>query len=145
MLKQNNRFIVLFDGDCNLCSSSVQFIINRDQKDLFRFASIQSEVGVGLIDQYNIDIHKNDSIILIQKKDVKYRSLAVLNILLHLKTFWRIFLVFHIIPKPIRDMLYNIIAKKRFFCSPIMYSCLFFLELDHNHDSQKDYILIFLK
>ena len=113
-VKDESYLIVLFDDDCNLCSSSIQFIINRDNSDIFRFASIQSEVGARLLNMYHVDIQINDSIILITNKNVKYRSSAVLHILFYLKTIWKIFLLFYIIPRPIRDVVYNIIAKNRY-------------------------------
>ena len=106
--------IVLFDGVCNMCVYSVQFIINRDKKDVFRFASIQSSIGQDLIQKYSIDVKKNDSIIVIKDQSVKYRSSAVLYILCYLQTIWKILLVSYIIPNPIRDFFYKIIARKRY-------------------------------
>ena len=58
--------IVLFDGVCNLCSGGVQFIIKRDKKDLFRFASLQSTLGKKLLDERQIDQNITDSMVLIQ-------------------------------------------------------------------------------
>ena len=107
--------IVLFDGVCNLCVRSVQFIINRDKKDVFRFASIRSAIGQTLIKRYGIDVKKNDSIIVIKDEYVRYRSSAILYVLCYLKTMWKVFLISYIIPSPIRDILYKIIAKKRYF------------------------------
>lgn len=107
--------IVLFDGMCNMCVRSVQFIIKRDNKDVFRFASIQSVIGQELIKRYSIDIKKNDSILVIKDEHIRYRSSAALYILVYLKTIWKILLVFYLIPAPIRDALYNLIAKKRYF------------------------------
>jgi predicted DCC family thiol-disulfide oxidoreductase YuxK len=107
--------IVLFDGMCNMCVRSVQFIIKRDNKDVFRFASIQSVIGQELIKRYSIDIKKNDSILVIKDEHIRYRSSAALYILGYLKTIWKILLVFYLIPAPIRDALYNLIAKKRYF------------------------------
>ena len=107
--------VVLFDGVCNMCVHSVQFIIERDKKDIFRFASIQSGIGQELIKKHSIDIKKNDSIIVIKDKSIKYRSSAVLYILYYLQTIWKLFLVFYVIPYPIRDFFYKIIARKRYF------------------------------
>lgn len=107
--------VILFDGVCNMCVRSVQFIINRDKKDIFRFASIQSGIGQELIKKHSIDIKKNDSIIVINDKSIKYRSSAVLYILYYLQTIWKLFLVFYVIPYPIRDFFYKIIARKRYF------------------------------
>lgn len=115
ILKPNNRLVILFDGVCNMCVRSVQFIINRDKQDVFRFASIQSEIGQDLIKRHSIDIEKNDSMIVIKDEYVRYRSSAILYVLFYLKTMWKLFLIFYIIPTPIRDIFYKIIAKKRYF------------------------------
>ena len=111
---ENSKTIILFDGICNLCVYSVQFIINRDSEDVFRFASIQSQIGQKFIKNYSIDIKKNDSIILINDIKVKYRSTAFLSIVTQFKGFWKITFIFYLIPTFIRDILYNFIAKRRY-------------------------------
>jgi len=111
---ENNKIVILFDGICNLCVYSVQFIINRDSEDIFRFASIQSKIGQKFIEKYSIDITKNDSIILINDAKVNYRSTAFLSIVTQFKGFWKITFIFYLIPTFIRDILYNFIAKRRY-------------------------------
>ena len=111
----DNKIIVLFDGICNMCVWSVRFIINRDINDKFRFASIQSEVGKKIISDKKIDILKNDSIIVINNDVILYRTNAMLFILRHLRTLLKIFLILYIIPAPLRDLKYRIIAKIRYF------------------------------
>lgn len=110
----NEKMIILFDGVCNLCLISIQFIIKNDLNDKFRLAPIQSKEGKEIIRKYSIDIIKNDSIILINNKNINYRSSAVLLILKQLVTFWRIFYVFYFIPYPIRDFFYFLVAKSRY-------------------------------
>jgi predicted DCC family thiol-disulfide oxidoreductase YuxK len=110
----NDKMIILFDGVCNLCLSSIQFIIKNDLNDKFRLAAIQSKEGKKIIRKYSIDIIKNDSIILINNKNINYRSTAVLLILKQLVTFWRIFYIFYFIPYPIRDFFYFLVAKSRY-------------------------------
>tara|TARA_B100000900_G_scaffold270741_1_gene231193 strand:+ start:53 stop:463 length:411 start_codon:yes stop_codon:yes gene_type:complete len=114
MSSNDLKKIILFDGVCNLCNKSVNFIIKYDRVDHFRFASIQSEAGKKIIKKYSIDINKNDSIILIANKNISYRSNAVFTILFYLKTIWRILLIFSVLPSPIRDLFYRIIAKSRY-------------------------------
>ena len=111
---ENSKTIILFDGICNLCVYSVQFIINRDSEDVFRFASIQSQIGQKFIKNYSIDIKKNDSIILINDIKVKYRSTAFLSIVTQFKGLWKITFIFYLIPTFILDILYNFIAKRRY-------------------------------
>ena len=106
--------IILFDGICNLCLGSIQFIIKNDLNDKFRLAAIQSKEGKEIIRKYSIDIIKNDSIILINNKNINYHSTAVLLILKELVTFWKIFYIFYFIPYPIRDFFYSVIAKSRY-------------------------------
>ena len=108
----NNKMIILFDGVCNMCVGSVNFIIKRDSKDVFRFASLQGDVGKKMVKKHSLSIN---SIVLIKNGKVKTKSSAVLNILYHLNTFWKALLVFYVVPYPIRDILYNIVAKSRYF------------------------------
>ena len=126
----DNKIIVLFDGICNMCVWSVRFIINRDVNDKFRLASIQSEVGKKIISDNKIDIIKNDSIIVIDNDVIRYRSSAVLFILFNLRTLLKIFLIFYIIPAPIRDLKYRIIAKIRYFFFGKRKKCILPNEID---------------
>jgi predicted DCC family thiol-disulfide oxidoreductase YuxK len=105
--------IILFDGICNLCSSSVRFIIQRDPGREFKFASLQSEAGKQYIEQYNI-LETIDSIVLIKDGKVYLESTAALKIASRLKWPWRIFGILLGIPKPVRDRLYKWIAKNRY-------------------------------
>jgi predicted DCC family thiol-disulfide oxidoreductase YuxK len=107
----SNNMIILFDGVCNMCVWSIQFIISRDTKDVFRFASMQSLEGQKILQKYSLDIN---SIILIHNGNVKHGSSAVLHILYHLNTIWKFLIIFYIIPYPIRDLLYAMIAKTRY-------------------------------
>lgn len=107
-----NKSIVLFDGECNFCNSSVNFIIRHDKKDQFRFAAIQSETGKSLIKKYHIS-EAIDSIILIEKDKIYLRSTAVLRISKHLNGIYPLLYVFIVVPSFLRDLLYDIIAKNR--------------------------------
>ena len=114
---QNKKYIVLFDGICNLCNKSVQFIIKHDSKNKFVFASLQTDAAK------NILLHKNSkkinnsnlNTILLVKNDCVYQeSTAVLLILKELKIPINLLFAFIIIPKFIRDYFYKIISKKRY-------------------------------
>lgn len=109
--------IVLFDGICHFCDASVQFIIQRDSKRLFKFAPLQSGPGEKLIQQFNIP-PSIDSFILIDHQPnhqhVHYKSSAVLHVCKHLKGLWKLLYILIIIPKPLRDFCYEQFAKRRY-------------------------------
>lgn len=105
--------VILFDGVCNLCSSSVQFIIQRDPGKVFKFASLQSETGKRYKELFNIPA-STDSIVLIKDDKVYMESTAALLIASRLKWPWKWFRVFLVIPKPIRDKVYKWIAANRY-------------------------------
>ncbi|NJB70018.1 putative DCC family thiol-disulfide oxidoreductase YuxK [Saonia flava] len=110
-----DKKIILFDGVCNLCNSSVQYIIKRDKKDIFRFAALQSETGKKLVEERKIDTSKVDSIILIEPGVAYYtKSDAILNIGLEFGGSWRTITVFTWIPTGIRNIVYDFIAKNRY-------------------------------
>ncbi len=106
--------IILFDGICNLCILSIRFIIRRDVNNVFKFVSLQSQLGKNLLGKHQIDWKKNDSIIVVSDNNVRFKSSAVLYILSQLNTYWRWLVIFYIIPYPIRDMLYVLVAKTRY-------------------------------
>ncbi len=106
--------IVLFDGYCNLCSWSVQFILKRDKKDYFRFASLQSDKGRQLIKQFDKPFDLDESVVLMENENIYFKSTAALRIAKKLKSFWPLSYAFIVIPKFIRDYIYTIIAKNRF-------------------------------
>lgn len=109
-----NKGIVLFDGYCNLCSGSVKFILKRDKKAYFRFASIQSETGQEYLLKNKISTKLNNSVILIEDDLVYYKSTAALRIARRLKGFWFLLYVFIIIPGPVRDFIYMVISNNRY-------------------------------
>lgn len=106
--------IVLFDGVCNLCNSSVQFIIARDTKAYFRFASLQSEVGKSLLASHHLSPDSIDTIVLVEKGNAFVRSAAALRIAQHLDGAWRWLSIFRVLPLPLRDALYNFVARNRY-------------------------------
>lgn len=110
-----NKKIILFDGVCNLCNSSVQFVIKRDKKDIFRYAALQSETGQELVKQRHIDTNKVDSIILIEPGVAYYtKSDAALEIAQELGGLWKLSSIFSWIPTSIRNSIYDFVAKNRY-------------------------------
>jgi predicted DCC family thiol-disulfide oxidoreductase YuxK len=106
--------VLLFDGVCNLCSGAVRFIIPRDPRGRFRFASLQSAAGERLLAELRIDRQALDSIILVEHGHWYAESDAVLRIANLLGGAWRLFGVFRLIPRPLRDRLYRLVARHRY-------------------------------
>ena len=111
-INSDNKIIILFDGVCNMCVWIVQFIIKRDNKDIFRFASLQSNLGKEYIQLHSLNMN---SIIIVKNGQIKKQSSAVLSILFHLNTYWKFLIIFYIIPYPLRDLVYLFISKTRYY------------------------------
>ena len=112
---ENDKKIVLFDGVCNLCNTSIQFIIKHDNEDLFRYTALQSETGQRLISERKIDTSKIDSIILIEPGVAYYtKSNAALRIGRYLKGYRSISAILNLIPSTLRDIVYDFVAKNRY-------------------------------
>lgn len=110
-----NKKIILFDGVCNLCDSSVQFIIKKDKKDIFRFVALQSELGKEICQYIGVDSSKMDSIILYNPGTAYYyKSSAVIEIANDLGGIYSLFSIAKIIPEKVRNILYDYIAKNRY-------------------------------
>ena len=105
--------IILFDGVCNLCNSSVQFIIKRDPKSCFKFASLQSETGRSLLEQYNFN-KEIDSFILIENQKIYSKSSAALRVCTNLNGLWKLLTILRILPVPLRDFFYDLVAENRY-------------------------------
>ncbi len=106
--------IVLFDGVCHLCNGSVNFLLKRDKKECFLFATLQSDSGQALLKQHQLSINDLDTVILIQQGQVYTKSTAILRVLKELGRGWQIFSIFIIIPRFIRDAIYNLVAHSRY-------------------------------
>lgn len=105
---------LLFDGVCNLCSGSVQFILKRDKAGRFRFASLQSDAGRRLMTGHGLDPAALSSVVLIEDGRAYQESTAALRIARHLPGAWKLLRVFTIIPRPLRDAAYRLIARNRY-------------------------------
>lgn len=106
--------IVLFDGVCNFCNGTVNFIIRRDAAGYFRFAPLQSEYGKVVLHHENISSEETDSLVLVEDDQVFVRSTAALRIALHLDGIWRFAAFFLVVPRPVRDFCYDLFAKYRY-------------------------------
>ena len=110
MNNTKNKSIILFDGVCNLCNASVNFIIKHDKKAHFKFASLQSDAAIEILLQFNLNKNKLNTIILVRNEHVYEYSTAVLLIAKELNGLSKYFGVFLFLPKKFRDFVYKIIA-----------------------------------
>lgn len=106
--------IVFFDGICNLCNSSVRFILKRDKQALFRFASLQSDFAKQFFHQRQFDATGIDSIVLFEDGKFHVRSTAALKIARNLDGLWFLLYGFIVVPAPLRDAVYEFIARNRY-------------------------------
>jgi predicted DCC family thiol-disulfide oxidoreductase YuxK len=110
-----NKKIILFDGVCNLCDSAVQFVIQHDKKDVFRFVALQSELGQQILKHIGINPINIDSVILYEPGIAYYyKSDAALQIAKNLGGFFHFGTFFRFIPIGISNKLYDYIAKNRY-------------------------------
>ena len=106
--------IVLFDGVCHLCTSTVQWIIKRDPHGYFTFASLQSEVGSTLLAKHGLQPDALDTFVLVESSRCFTRSDAALRVAQHLSGGWALLRLLSLIPKPIRDWGYTVLARHRY-------------------------------
>ena len=106
--------IVLFDGVCNLCSGTVQFILKRDRAKKFVFASLQGEKGQALLQQYGLSVNEFHSFVFIEDGKAYTRSTGALRVFRKLGGVWKLLYGFIIVPRFIRDAVYNTIARNRY-------------------------------
>ncbi|MFN8357309.1 MAG: thiol-disulfide oxidoreductase DCC family protein [Spirosomataceae bacterium] len=106
--------VILFDGVCNFCNNSINFIIDRDPNGVFKFASLQSEVGQQLLNDNGLKTSDFDSIVLLKNGKVFQKSVAALEIARELTAPWSWLYIFKIFPAVLRDFFYDIIAKNRY-------------------------------
>jgi len=105
--------IILYDGVCNLCNNSVLFIIKRDPKKQFKFASLQSNFGVKIINAYPNLNNSLNTIVLVNNNTIFIKSTAVLMIFKHLGK-WKVFYPLIYLPVKFRDKIYDFIASHRY-------------------------------
>lgn len=118
--------VVLFDGVCNFCDASVNFVIERDREGYFKFAALQSEAGRSLAASHGVslanerteamsaDLSSVDSVILVEDGKVYTHSTAALRIAKRLSGGWSLLYGLIVVPKPVRDYFYRLFAKHRY-------------------------------
>ncbi len=106
--------VILFDGVCNFCNSAVNFTIKRDKKAVIQFAPLQSEKGRMFLRQYNLPADDMRSFVFIEDGKTYFRSTAALKVCRYLNGLWPLCYIFILVPRFIRDAVYNFIAKHRY-------------------------------
>jgi len=106
--------IVIFDGVCNLCEFSVNFIFEHDTAGQFSFTPAQSPLGASLLSHFGINTSRLDTVVLVRGERAFTRSAAAIEIASGLDMPWNLFIVFQAVPEPLRDMLYDLIAQNRY-------------------------------
>lgn len=110
-----DKKIILFDGVCNLCDSSVQFVIRHDKKDIFRFVQLQSNLGQKIAGHIGTSASEMDSIILYEHgKTYYYKSEAAFRILRETSGIYKLLLAFSILPRILTNYIYDYVAKNRY-------------------------------
>ncbi len=110
----DGKSIILFDGVCNFCNRTVNFLIRRDKADQFRFAPLQSETGRLLLSRHNLVANSLESFVLIETGEAYLKSTGFLRMMKKLPGGWKLLYGFIILPRFIRDGLYNWIAANRY-------------------------------
>jgi predicted DCC family thiol-disulfide oxidoreductase YuxK len=106
--------LVLFDGTCNLCNGAVQFVLRRDPQAHFRFASLQSVAAKSALAAAGVTAALPDSIVVVHRGRVRVKSAAALAIARGLRFPWPLLTVFWLVPFPLRDLVYDWIARNRY-------------------------------
>ena len=106
--------VILFDGVCNFCNSTINFVIKKNKKQNLFFTPLQSETGQKLLQQYNLPLNDMESFVFIENEKAHTQSTAALKVCRYLKGLWPMCYGFIIVPKFIRDGIYSWIAKNRY-------------------------------
>lgn len=110
----NHKQIILFDGVCNFCNYWVNFVLKRNQKNLFLFAALQSKTGQELLTKFNLSTTDFDTFILINGDSFQTKSDAAISIASNIAGWPKILLIGKIIPRFLRNFIYDLIAKNRY-------------------------------
>ena len=106
--------VILFDGICNLCNASVDFVIERDRREVFRFASLQGKTGQILLREHQLPDDAMDTVILIEGGRPYTRSTAALRIARRLSFPYPLLSIFLAVPSFLRNLIYDVIARNRY-------------------------------
>ncbi|SIO13420.1 thiol-disulfide oxidoreductase DCC family protein [Algoriphagus halophilus] len=106
--------IIFFDGVCNLCNTSIDFVIQRDKKDHFLVGALQDETSKRILERFEVDKNYLDSIVLLESDQIYYKSTAALKIAKNLSGLWPLLHPLVILPESFRDFIYDWIGNNRY-------------------------------
>lgn len=113
-MNKKHTDIILFDGFCHLCSGAVKFIIKNDRRAVFKFAALQSPVIQQLLKKHGLLNNTADTVVYFKEGKVYTKSTAALEVLKAMGWPWKVMYVFIVIPQPIRDFMYDLVARWRY-------------------------------
>ena len=116
-------WLILFDGICGWCTGWVRFLIKHDTRQRFQFAPLQSPLGQQLLATYNFSQEKFSTFVVITPDGYFTKSTAVLKVARHLGGLWYVLYSFILVPKSIRDIVYNLIARYRYRLRGTLTTC----------------------
>jgi len=105
--------LILYDGQCGLCDRLVQFVLPRDPRGVYRFAALQSDHARTLLERAGLPTQDFDTMVLFEGGRVFLRSSAALRVLRHLSGAWPLLAPLLLVPRPIRDWVYGLVARHR--------------------------------
>lgn len=108
------KSIIFFDGVCNLCNASIDFVIQRDKEDHFLVGALQDDFSKKILSKFKVKEDYLDSIVLLEKGEIFYKSTAALKIARNLSGLWPALYPLIFLPKSLRDPIYNCIGKNRY-------------------------------
>ena len=112
VIADNNENIVFYDGKCALCNRFVQILLNLDHEKRLKFSSLQGNLAKEVL---NHQLMENmDSIVFLKGGNIYTHSMAVIRILKEIGGFWQLMMIFALIPRPLRDGIYQYVAHNRY-------------------------------
>lgn len=109
--------VLLYDGVCGFCNKTVQMILNNDRRGTLRFAALQSDYGRAVVERHQ-ELRGIDSVVFVENtrggERVHVRSEAALKVASYLGGLWKVFLCAYVVPRPLRDYLYDLFARNRY-------------------------------
>lgn len=110
----NNKLLILYDGVCNFCNSSVMFVAERDKQNNFVFAHLQSEIGLKYRQNFKLPTDIINTLVLVENQKAFIKSTAALRIARNLSGLWPLLYIFIVFPPFLRDFVYDFVAKNRY-------------------------------